>query len=370
MRVRGDSIQIDFRYQGVRCRETLSAKPTKSNMQYAMALRDTIKNEITLGTFDYAAHFPESPRCRLFGGIQQTKLTVGLALNQWIKGQGRSVAHSTLNTYKKAIKHDLIPAFGDVPLSKLSTAMIRSWISSSTLAPKSVNNLLTPLRRMLADAFDDGLISRDPCARIRNLKTETPEPDPFTPDEMKAIINNLTGQVRNIIQFAFFTGMRTSELVAIQWDDIDLLNGVARVSRAKVLRQIKTTKTEAGTRDVKLLEPALEAIEAQKAHTYLAGNEVFLNPNTGRPWVSDKALREGHWKHALKRAGVRYRYPYHTRHTYASLMLSAGENPMWVAHQMGHANMAVLLKRYARWIPDVNPHAGAGLVTIWSQVKI
>jgi integrase len=56
---------------------------------------------------------------------------------------------------------------------------------------------------------------------------------------------------------------------------------------------------------------------------------------------------------------VRYRYPYQTRHTYASMLLTAGEDPMWVARQMGHSDWGMIRKVYARWLPDINPNAGA-----------
>ena len=132
---------------------------------------------------------------------------------------------------------------------------------------------------------------------------------------------------------------------------------------------IKEPKTDAGTREVKLLQPASEALERQRAHTSLAGKEVFHHPQTGRAWVSDKAMREVYWAHALKKAGVPYRVPYQCRHTYASMMLSAGENHLWVAAQMGHADCQILYARYGRWIPDVDPLAGARMSEVWKEAK-
>jgi hypothetical protein len=58
---------------------------------------------------------------------------------------------------------------------------------------------------------------------------------------------------------------------------------------------------------------------------------------------------------------------YQTRHTYASMMLMAGENPLWVARQMGHADASITLKRYARWIPSDMPDAGSKATAVWSQ---
>jgi integrase len=96
-------------------------------------------------------------------------------------------------------------------------------------------------------------------------------------------------------------------------------------------------------REVELLQPALEALNAHKAHTLLKGAEVFQRPGTTERWPGDKAIPECFWSSALKRARVRYRNPYQTRHTYASMMLMAGENPLWLARQMGHKDASITL---------------------------
>jgi integrase len=88
----------------------------------------------------------------------------------------------------------------------------------------------------------------------------------------------------------------------------------------------------------------LAALKAQKAHTYLAGNEVFQKPRTLQRWAGDGPIRKMLWAHAVRKAGVRYRRPYQTRHTYASMMLSAGKHPMWVAQQMGHSDWTMIAR--------------------------
>lgn len=74
--------------------------------------------------------------------------------------------------------------------------------------------------------------------------------------------------------------------------------------------------------------------------------------------MTSQQLRRTAWIYLLKRAGVRYRNPYQTRHTYASMLISQGENVLWVSKQMGHANMQVTLKRYTDWLPDKNALRG------------
>lgn len=363
--VRGDSIRVHFSYHGVRCRETLPVPPTKQNVEYAKNLRSEILARIKDGRFQYKDYFPDSPKCALFGGVVATAKTLSAELDDWLSAHKRTLAYSTHKEYEKAINKHIKPGLGHIPARDVSAAVVKAWVGSLPCGNKTINNILIPLRQCMADLYADGRIERNPMDRVKNLKVVTDDPDPFTRDEMLAILGKSIGQCLNLFQFAFWTGLRTSELIALEWPDVDLKSGYVRVRQARVRRKVKTTKTAAGMRDVKLLPPALEAIKRQKSFTQLKGQEVFQNPRTGKPWVSDKALREVDWKAALKLAGVRYRYPYQTRHTYASMMLSAGENPMWVAKQMGHTNMAVLLKRYARWLPDGDADAGSKMAQIW-----
>ena len=139
----------------------------------------------------------------------------------------------------------------------------------------------------------------------------------------------------------------------------------AHVQRAVVEKKVKCTKTRAGNRHVLLLPPALEALQAQKALTGSKGKRVFHNPLTGQPWETDGQIRETYWKPLLKKAGVRYRNPYQTRHTYASMMLSAGENMLWVAKQMGHTDTEMIIKIYGKWIPDTQVENGYQTVKDW-----
>ncbi len=89
---------------------------------------------------------------------------------------------------------------------------------------------------MLNDAVDDELLELNPLAGWTYARKEAPsregDVDPFNPEEQRAILDAATGQAKNFIQFALWTGMRTSELVALDWDDIDWLRGEVRVTRA------------------------------------------------------------------------------------------------------------------------------------------
>ena len=359
------SIQVDFTYKGMRCREKIKIIPTKANLAWAERRRGEVLNAIERGTFVYSEFFPDSKKAKILSPIGYIR-TVGQALDLYLQSAKTELQRSTWLDYKNSVRNKLQPAFGSIPLSQLTRAEIKAWVSTQNVSVKRIANVLLPLRATLADATADGLITLNPLYGWTPKKKAGREAkesvDPFTPEEIKDILDAAPDTLRNMFQLAFWTGVRTSELIALRWEDFDGTS--LNIRRASVRQRIKPPKTSAGVRTVKLLAPALEAIKAQKPHTYLMQEWVFLNPDGG-PWLDDQQLRKGAWAPTLERAGVRYRHPYMMRHTYASMMVSAGENMAWIAAQMGHRDTSMVARVYGHWIPEADPSAGEKAERLW-----
>jgi integrase len=365
------SIEITFMYRGIRCRERISLKPTATNLKRAEQHKAAVEHAIANGTFDYAVTFPSSPRAAKFEP-EASQETVAGFLTKWLAGKKQHVSSSTFEGYRKLVELRLVPALGPTLLVDLKRKTVRDWLSTLEVSNKTLSNIQSCLRSALNDAVDnDELIDTNPLAGwtfSRKDKVKEDDVDPFSPEEQRAILAALDGQAKNLVQFAFWTGMRTSEMVGLNWEDIDWVRGEAYVTRAMTQAangKAEVTKSRSGKRPIKLLAPAMEALVAQKAYTFLADNEVFQNPRTQERWKGDQPIRKTMWAHAVKKAGVRYRRPYQTRHTYASMMLSAGEHPMWVAMQMGHSDWTMIARVYGRWMPSSDVEAGSRAEEIW-----
>jgi len=358
------SIQITFQYRGRRCREKIQLKPTAANLKRAERHRAAILVSIEAGTFDYAATFPDSPNAARFADQPGQVMTVEKYLSEWLASQKKHLKASTYDGYRKIVNFQLIPHLGKMTLASIKRRDIKEWLDGKNATNKRLANIQSVLRKALSDAVDDELIEDNPLAKWTYKKQEPPKSrdivDPFTPDEQQAIIDKCLPAMANQVLFMLWSGLRTSELVALQWDDIDFRRGVIIVDKALTQAakgEVEGTKTRAGRREVKMLGPARSALTAQKAHTFLAGGPVFLHPVKGTQWAGDQEIRK-YWVPLLKRAQVRYRRPYQTRHTYASMMLSAGEHPMWVAQQMGHSDWAMIIRVYGKWMPSADEGAG------------
>ncbi|HHX7303681.1 TPA: tyrosine-type recombinase/integrase [Legionella anisa] len=367
------TLRISFYYKGVRCFETLKIEATAANIKYAERLRGEILNAIERGCFSYPDYFPNSKRAHIFGHVQ-SKITIGELLREFLAEAKSTKEASTYRGYKRVCEGHLLPMFDKVEIQDLQPAILRKWIRGLQCTTKTVANILTPLRAVIEQALVDQYIKENPLNSIivdkllnKETKKSDYKPDPFSVDEIKAILRDSEGQVRLLFQFAFFTGLRVSELIGLRWEDIDWKNQIIHVEETIVAKEAKGPKTEAGIRDVMLLPPALDALEQQKQYTFAYKGRVFYNPQTDKPWETSQQIRRTQWMHILKRAGIRYRNTYQTRHTYASMMLSQGENIMWVSKQLGHVDVEMVIKTYGRWIPDSSLQSGYRTVHDWSR---
>lgn len=356
------AIEINFRFGGKLYRERIKAQPTPANLRVAHEFRCEIIEAIRAGTFDYAATFPGSKRAPAV----EKPLTCGDVLYMWLSHSTHLKA-STRDGYDKIIKFQLLPHFGKIPVTEITRATVKAWIRQHAGSDKTRANVLGPLRAALAWAYREDILDANPLAGLqlqRQRRIKMDPIDPFDAEERAAILEAMNAPGRCLIEFLFWTGLRISEACALDWSDVDWVHGKLRVNKALTQHatEAEAPKTQAGDRMIDLLAPALAALSRQKVFTYLAGGPVFTNPRTGERWTGDAPIRKTLWVYALKRAGVRYRYPYQCRHTFATMMLDAGENIRWISAQLGHADWTFTARTYTRWMPQ--SFVGAGKLAV------
>jgi integrase len=261
---------------------------------------------------------------------------------------------STLKTYLRMKDNFWKPhlghmAFTAVKHSDITTALKKGGWSSG----KTRNNYVSMLSSVFTLALADGLIDKNPCATIDAAAWQKKKVDPFSLEEAELILAHLhekyPEQAWNFYESQFFTGLRTGEAIGLEWKDVDFRQKTVTVKQAFVIDDMTDTKTSK-ERTVNLNSRSLAALKRQKAWTYLhEDGRVFKDPGTGKPWAYEQNARKRYWEPTLKALGVRYRRPYNTRHTYATVGLMSGANPAYMAQQLGHG-LDVFFKDYASWI--------------------
>lgn len=372
---RGDSITLDFRYRGKRCRETLRGiRPTKANIKFAERKRQAILHEIAQGSFDYARHFPNSPNAARFSDNLADYKTVGQMLDDWLRiAKARVTAH-TYGGYERSA-NQIRKAFGDMPLSRLTRSDILTWMAEdlADYAPTTIAAYLLPLSGLVRLAMDDRILAHDPTRGVRPPEADDEEPDPLTKNEINAVlaVDFHRRSEMNAAKFAIWSGVRTGELLALAWEDIDWINGTVRIQRALTRQGYRVPKTKKSLRTVELLTPALEALQDQRALSEMQPLReidvlqrdnrrsrteqvrfIFHNSLTGEPFTDPSVYRDGFWRTLLRKAKVRFRGPSRTRHTFISQMLTAGMPKEWIIRQVGHASADMIDKHYGKWITE------------------
>ncbi len=178
--VRGNSVQIAFTYQGVRCRETLPLPPTKTVQKELALKRQAILYEIKANTFDYLKHFPQSKKAREFRKTRLDHYTIGEGLNAWLHRRQATCQRSTLAGYSSAIHHHLTPKFGALAIAELTATLVKEWLTELPCSNKRKNNILTPLRQLFEEMYLDEIIDKNPLDRMKNLTVHSREPEPFS----------------------------------------------------------------------------------------------------------------------------------------------------------------------------------------------
>jgi integrase len=353
--VRARSIRIRFMYRGKMRKETLykgniPMLPTETNVEIAKKRLKAIKKEIRDDTFVYAEYFPKSsylsePKKDVVMLFQIMDMYISLLE---AKPSTKIQFQNRLNNFwKKVLKNQPIT---DVSYSDILTGLtLGTWKSG-----KSRNNEISLIYNVFEFARIDKVINVNPCEEVKRVKYQKPVADPFNLSEVQAILAYLRDhrheQIWNFVQLMFFTGLRTSEGIALRWTDIDFRKKEVLIHGANVYgEEVDETKTfEART--VKLNALAVEALQRQKSHTLLAGEHVFHDPRTREPWAYAKITDvRSFWKVTLTNLGIRYRRPYSMRHTYATLGLMSGVKPGFMASQLGH-NLEMFFKVYAKWL--------------------
>jgi len=352
--IRPNSIRLSFTLRGKTHRETLTLNglpmaPTAANIKHAHRVIAEIRGKIKHGTFVLADYFPDSPHAGVGSAVTKSFGDMG---DLWLKTKGR-LAPKTKNQYRNAMGVWKALLGADTPMNELTHGTVAAKIGSTDWASaKLLNNYLIVLRGVFALAARELKVD-NAIDGIENSPHQGVPPDPLSTAEMELVLRDLkkhySPQVWAYFEFAFMTGLRPEEAIALRWSDIDWNNGTARVERARTAEGVKAMKTYQ-SRDVDLVERAIAALKVQKEHTFLKDGEIFANPVTGKPWHDERSQRDHYWKPSLRRCGIRARRAYQTRHTYATNALAGGVNPTYVSRQMGHKNAKMLFTIYAKWI--------------------
>jgi integrase len=321
----------DITWKSVRLRRRSPLNTKVGAEAFEVTLRQALTRAGTVDAFLEAEKEEAAAR-------ERTAVTFAAFAERWMREYvAVNNKPSEQNNKRLMLGRHLLPRFGREPLGSLSTASIEAYKAekrASGLGPKTINNHLALLGRCLRTAQEWGALDRLP--RVKLLKTPPPAFRYLKPEEFARLRTAASpGLWRSMIVTAARTGLRFSELAALQWDDIDAHRAVLVVRRANVRGWCGTPKSNR-TRVVPLVPEVL----AELGTLPREGSLVFSW--NGR-WVRHEFARR-HLLAACKTAGIEPIGWHDLRHTFASHLAQAGAPITAVKELLGHSSLAMTMR--------------------------
>jgi integrase len=326
-------------------------------------------------------------------------LTVGQLLDRWLESSKASTETRTFEERKRLVKNHLRPRLGGVKLAKINglhieglyTDMARDGVGATT-----IRHAATMLGIAFSHACSLKLIPFNPVATIKKPKAPKRQMLFLTPAQVKILLDAARGQpCYPVLVIALATGCRQGELLALTWDDVDLVKATLTVRRSLAQTdegfQIKEPKTAASRRTITLPDLAVAVLTQHKAAALKDGlldapvfctrngnwllkrnvlralRAVIRRANTppgkinkgGRPKKGEEPRSKEKFE-MLKLIPAKLRF-HDLRHTVASVLLSQGQSVRAVSQRLGHSNPALTLRVYAHCMPSDDPQLATAL---------
>jgi integrase len=243
-------------------------------------------------------------------------------------------------------------ALGEVRLTELSPDQVSAW---RLIVPEGHRFEATQaLRQVLNRAVTWKLIDDNPAKRVPNPARRCREQRPFDSwQQIRSLAEHLGRTHGPMILFAAATGLRPSELFALEHRDIDRGAGVVQIRRAYANGRVKHTKTRLSRRAVPLQAIALKAMDQLPKPK----DSPLLFPNAHGGYLDFRNFNRRHWKPVQKAAGIDpLRDLYDLRHTYATFALRAGVPVFALSRFMG-TSIAMIDLHYGHLAVDSHEHA-------------
>lgn len=288
--------------------------------------------------------------------------TLAAFADQWLATA--DLSPTTAEGYRRVLARHILPTLGAAPLSTLTTPQLAARVAQArTQGPRAAENTYVVLHRLLQVATDWGLLPANPAAGLSRPRVSPGERTIWTPQQTAAFTAQMQdepdGAWSDLFLLALFTGLRTAELLGLDWADIRLAQATLSVRRNLVEldgRRFVTRplKTRASRREISLPPQAVAAL----LHRGGFAGPVFRHPD-GTPPTRSTLRSALVW--ACRRAGVPYLGMHGLRHQHCTMLAWAGV-PLKVAQQrMGHATATMTLAIYTHTLPEDHTAAAQAL---------
>src|SRR5215213_734061 len=310
--------------------------------------------------------------------IEPSPITVDDYMKMWLETAARPrLRDNTYREYEGLLCRYVSPTLGGKRLSDVRPLDIQSLyasMSEKNLSARTVRFTHSVLSSAFKQAVRWRMLLQNPCGSVELPRKVSQEMRSLTPIEAARFLAEAASD-RWIALFvlALTTGLRPSEYFGLKWSDVDLEHGLVTVQRSLIWRSYKSgdwyfgePKTPRSRRRIPLPASVVRALSEHRrrqAEGRLKAGAAYRNldlvfaTSEGQPLIRLNVIQK-HFKPILKRAKLPETLRlYDLRHTCATLLLAANENPKVVSERLGHSSITLTMDVYSHVLPDMQQGA-------------
>ena len=268
----------------------------------------------------------------------------------WLASNHR-IRSTTKELNQSWLKNHLFPAFGNIPLNRLTIEHGRKYLSDDSRSPSLHEKTMTKCRQILNDAVTEGLIASNPFATLKLPKAQVKEAQILTLSELEAVIELIDPHFKTLVGLTGYTGIREGELFGLHPNNVDLDKGVIHVVEQLYPNGVRgEPKTKASKRKVTIPNFLIGDLEEQ---LYLRSSEEFVFTSKKGSYIQKNNFIKRYWKPAINQIREGFRF-HDLRHTSVSLAIDMGANLKAVSVRAGHSSVKTTLDVYGHLMPSAD----------------
>jgi integrase len=297
--------------------------------------------------------------------LDPPKITFEAFAMRWLEQDVRPKKWSTYLSYKSKVHRLFVPTLGELPLDRIGVEQLdrlrAEWLATGR-APTSVRTACTVLKRLFKMAVKWKYIARNPAA---DLEKPTLGRCPLTllePEQLNQLLDALQAPECDpdgyvVVLLLLFTGLRIGELIALEWDDVDLGRRQLHVRRIWSANRITTPKTTSSLRVVDLPPRLVDLLRARQ----LTATDRRLFPGKRGGYFKPKDFVKQTLDPVLRRVGLPRLHLHALRHHYASLLIAQAVDAKYICESMGHSSIRITFDVYGHLFARTRQQASACL---------
>lgn len=304
--------------------------------------------------------------------------TVKKYSEKWLRLYTSEMKSATANVYKNAVNVHIVPHIGNMRIQEITPDTVKSvLVQMSTLSFSMQSKALNTMRKMFESAYDNGLMPKNPCEKIKASGNRAKEKYALTDEQRKTLIDAVSGtRAEPFVMLGLYTGMRREEILGLQWDCVHLSGEAPHVTVKRALQWkkcqpiiIDDLKTKAAKRNIPIPLALVEYLKSRKGKPdeFVIGGSPLSQQQFRNLWRIIERRKTGAGSYRVgkgekatfsrekgaKSTSASFCYtidfdvtPHILRHTYITNLILAGVDLKTVQYLAGHTDPQVTLKVY------------------------